>query len=263
MDGETTKLKHKKYDFKISNCPNFEKRLSALKKLQNLHMKYDKEMVKKIYVLMYKYHEKSLKINHMKSFYTLDIPDYWLTVFKNSPVLRTIVEPQDEDILRHLIDIKCIVNKNVTQMGFTIEFHFSPCNYMMDQKLMKHYRLNSEIYLDQRYGGLDCRSIQGCCIRWHDGMNPAMKNVEILQQHRSMDFHRTLIQQVKTESFFEFFETPNNDANKYIDFKLADYICHTIIPNSVLFYTGEFNEVGSAKKRVISSVAAFSNRLRH
>lgn len=36
------------------------------------------------------------------------IPDFWLTIFKNVTLLAEMVQPHDEPILKHLVDIKVI-----------------------------------------------------------------------------------------------------------------------------------------------------------
>lgn len=255
-------------DSRTTSNFSLKKHISFLKTLQYHQNILSFEIFKKIYILMSKYYKKNMEINDLKLFYTLHIDNFWLTVFKNSPVLSTIVEPNDEPILKHLVDIKCVVNNEVTQMGFTVEFIFTPCIYLDNYKLTKKYSLKWKTYYDQRYGGLDLDSIQGCHIEWKKGMDPTVKEVPKLQKHKSKNLKR--IQCVKTKSFFEFFETPKtskygetNEMILYRDFKLADYICHTIIPNSVLYYTGEFNANILKENHVISRAVKFSHRLRH
>lgn len=36
------------------------------------------------------------------------IPDFWLTIFKNTQMLSEMIQEADEPILKHLIDVKVI-----------------------------------------------------------------------------------------------------------------------------------------------------------
>ncbi|XP_050444005.1 nucleosome assembly protein 1-like 1-A, partial [Adelges cooleyi] len=121
------------------------------------------------------------------------IPDFWLTVFKNSPVLRKIIEPHDEPILKHLIDIKCKINNALVQMGFTLEFVFSPNAYLKNNKLKKDYMLKWEYYLDQPYGGLDIYSVRYYPISWHGNMDPTVQTVELFKRFK----HKYLCYNIK------------------------------------------------------------------
>lgn len=70
------------------------------------------------------------------------IPDFWLTVFRNSSILEPIFQEYDEPILSHLQDIK--VKLHESPYGYTLEFHFSENEYFTNKVLTKYYELSFE-----------------------------------------------------------------------------------------------------------------------
>lgn len=127
--------------------PVVKKRVKALKKLQFDLTKLEAQFFKEVHALECKYHalhvplfEKRATIvkgeyepteeesewpsddevelaEHLKDKVKLEenkdvkgIPDFWLTIFKNVGILREMVQPHDEPILKYLKDIKLIVN---------------------------------------------------------------------------------------------------------------------------------------------------------
>lgn len=51
-----------------------------------------------------------------------------------------MVEDHDIPILKHLEDVKVILNEN--PMGFILEFYFSPNEYFQNSVLTKEYEMN-------------------------------------------------------------------------------------------------------------------------
>lgn len=68
------------------------------------------------------------------------IPEFWLTIFKNVSLLQEMVEDHDIPILKHLEDVKVILNQN--PMGFVLKFYFSPNEYFQNSVLTKEYEMN-------------------------------------------------------------------------------------------------------------------------
>lgn len=60
------------------------------------------------------------------------IPDFWLTILKNTSLISDMIQPHDEPILSHLIDIKVylleepmvILRVNFSLFDFHIYFYF-------------------------------------------------------------------------------------------------------------------------------------------
>ncbi len=71
------------------------------------------------------------------------IPDFWLTILRNVETLSDMIQDHDEAILNHLEDIRVKFHEGV-QMGFTLEFHFSPNEFFTNTVLTKSYQMRSE-----------------------------------------------------------------------------------------------------------------------
>jgi len=180
------------------------------------------------------------------------IPDFWLTIFKNVPILVDIHQEHDEPILKHLTDIKTTFSES--PMGFTLEFYFSPNEYFTDKVLTKSYDMKCAPEMDDPFGfeGPEIYRCRGCTINWNKGKNVTMKTVKKKQKHKSRGITRTVTKTVQTDSFFNFFSPPSipDDVNESdvdeelrnlltTDFEIGHYIRERIVPRAVLYYTGE------------------------
>jgi nucleosome assembly protein 1-like 1 len=96
--------------------------------------------------------------------------------------------------------------------------------------------------------------LQGCTIDWKKGKNVTVKVVKKKQKHRSRGSVRTVTRTVQNDSFFNFFEPPTvddveNEMDEHIqslltaDFEIGHYIRERIVPNAVLFFTGNCSEL--------------------
>ena len=68
------------------------------------------------------------------------IPEFWLTIFRNVSLLQEMVEDYDIPILKHLEDVKVVLNEK--PMGFILKFYFSPNEYFQNSVLTKEYEMN-------------------------------------------------------------------------------------------------------------------------
>lgn len=124
------------------------KRVKALKKIQYDLTKLEVEFFKEIHALDYKYHNLQVPMFEKRAtivqgdyeptddeseWHSVDedeadpdpknkskmdelkdvqgIPDFWLIIFKNVRILREMIQPYDEPILKHLKDVK-LITKN-------------------------------------------------------------------------------------------------------------------------------------------------------
>lgn len=62
------------------------------------------------------------------------IPDFWLTIFKNTEIMSDMVQPHDEPLLKQLTDIKIKYDED---LSYTLEFVFGPNDYFTDSVLTK------------------------------------------------------------------------------------------------------------------------------
>merc|ERR1719211_670871 len=180
------------------------------------------------------------------------VPDFWLTIFKNVDMLQEMVQEADEPVLSKLTDIT--VTFSDTPMGFTLHFYFEPNEYFSNSILTKEYQMKCEPSEDDPFSfeGPEIFKCKGCTINWKEpGKNLTVKTVKKKQKHKSKGNVRTITKQVKSDSFFNFFDPPpiSDDPDADVDpetqdlltadFEIGHYIRDRIIPRAVLFFTGE------------------------
>lgn len=182
---------------------------------------------------------------------TKGIPHFWLTVFKNVDMLSEMVQENDEPILKHLTDIKCIFSEK-NPMGFTLEFYFEPNDYFKNSILTKKYIMKSEPDEGDPFSfeGPEIVKCSGCQIEWKKGKDVTMKVVKKKLKHKGRGTTRTVTKTVENDSFFNFFNPPtppaddaelDEDTEDILaeDFEVGDFIRERIIPRAVLYFTGE------------------------
>jgi len=180
------------------------------------------------------------------------VPDFWLTIFKNVDMLQEMVQEADEPLLSKLTDIT--VTFSETPMGFTLHFYFAPNDYFSNSVLTKEYEMKCEPSEDDPFSfeGPEIFKCKGCTINWKEpGKNLTVKTVKKKQKHKNKGNVRTITKQVKSDSFFNFFDPPpiSDDPDTDVDpetqdlltadFEIGHYIRDRIIPRAVLFFTGE------------------------
>jgi len=144
------------------------------------------------------------------------------------------------------------------EMGFVLEFHFSPNDYFTNTALTKTYKMKSEPDEDDPFSfdGPDIYGCTGCMIDWKKGKNITQKQVKKKQKHKGRGQTRIITKMVKTDSFFNFFDPPElpededdldeeTEALLAVDFEIGHFFRERLIPKAVLFFTGEAIEEDS------------------
>lgn len=194
------------------------------------------------------------KLSKLKSLPQYDkdvkgIPDFWLTIFRNTDLLSDMVQPHDEPLLKQLTDIKIKYDED---LSYTLEFHFQPNDYFTDAVLTKKYFLRCKIDGEDpfTFEGPEIYKCLGCNINWKPGKNLTVKTIKKKQKHKARGAVRTVSKQVPNDSFFNFFAPPDcpEDESKLdeesqnilaTDFEIGHFLRARIIPRAVLFYTGD------------------------
>jgi len=197
---------------------------------------------------------------------TKGIPEFWLTAMKNVETIAEMIQETDEEVLRHLTDIKLIFtgrkshqeSQEDDQMGFVLEFRFSPNDYFNNTALTKTYKMKSEPDLEDPFSfeGPDIVGCTGCKIDWKKGKNITQKVVKKKQKHKGRGQTRVVTKTVKADSFFNFFDPPevpddedemdeDTEALLSADFEIGHFFRERLIPKAVLFFTGEAIEEDS------------------
>ena len=187
------------------------------------------------------------------------IPEFWLTVIKSSPVLDEIIFEADQDVLKHLKDIRCVLLAH--NPGFRLEFEFDENDYFTDKVLVKTYYLDdtdsdSSVMFDRA---------EGCAITWKANKNLTVKTVTKKQRHKNTKQVRLVKKTVPNEeTFFRFFsppQAPDHDAaNEHddtendneddddegeigeaiqMDYELGEHFKDHLIPRAVDWFTGK------------------------
>jgi len=181
------------------------------------------------------------------------VPDFWLTVLKSTSLICDQIEPADEDVLKHLVDIKLVVMDS--PMRYKLTFVFTPNEYFTDTELTKTYELKCEWEPNDpfRFEGPDIIKCEGCKINWKKGKNITVKTIKRKQKHRSKNDIRTVTKQVQAESFFNFFDPPEEidgeseeaDTVRSIleqDYEIGHFLKERVIPKAILYFTGDVND---------------------
>lgn len=158
-----------------------------------------------------KLNEVSIEIRkHLKSVYAEDVkgvPDFWLTIFRSTDLLSTMIQPHDEPLLKLLQDIKVVY---ADEMSYTMEFHFAANEYFSNSVLTKQYFLKSKVDPEEpfTFEGPEIYRCTGCTIDWLPGKNVTVKTVKKKQKHKARGAVRTVNKTVPADSFFNFFNPP-------------------------------------------------------
>ncbi|XP_014763071.2 nucleosome assembly protein 1-like 1 [Drosophila ananassae] len=176
------------------------------------------------------------------------IPGFWLTVFRNTAILSEMVQPHDEPAMRKLTDISI---KYDSGHSYTLEFHFDKNEYFTNTVLTKQYVLKSTVDPEDPFAfeGPEIYKCSGCTINWEKKMNLTVKTIRKKQKHKERGAVRTIVKQVPTDSFFNFFNPPEVPADEEIDddsqqilatdFEIGHFLRARIIPKAVLYFTGD------------------------
>uniref|UniRef100_A0A7S2K4H4 Nucleosome assembly protein n=1 Tax=Leptocylindrus danicus TaxID=163516 RepID=A0A7S2K4H4_9STRA len=178
------------------------------------------------------------------------IPQFWVVAIGHLEVVGELVTESDVDCLEYLRDIKCEDFEN--GMGFTLKFFFAPNDYFTNEVLEKKYTIPNLLMDDEPV----LQEVLGCDIDWKEGRNLCYKKVQKKQRAKrgpNAGQIRTVTKQERLDSFFHFFTPPKLPKMEEMDEEEADALEEAfdhdydvaqsfrshIIPNAVLWFTGE------------------------
>jgi nucleosome assembly protein 1-like 1 len=178
------------------------------------------------------------------------IPEFWLTLFKNTDIIAEMIQEHDEPILKHLTDVECKISPD--PMSFTLFFHFTPNEFFTNSVLTKEYFMKCQPDDDDpfEFDGPEIVRCQGCKVDWKNDKNVTIKKIKKKQKHKSKGATRFVTKEVKTDSFFNFFDPPkeeedmDDEAKELLnaDFEIGQILRDRIVPRAVLYYTGEAHD---------------------
>ena len=110
------------------------------------------------------------------------IPEFWLTALKNHQIIGDMITEQDEDALRHLVDIR-LEYLDTKQAGFKLLFEFEANDYFEETLLEKTYYYQEEV----GYGGdFVYDKAVGHDIKWKEDKD-LTKKIEIKKQRNKSE----------------------------------------------------------------------------
>lgn len=132
------------------------------------------------------------------------IPNFWLNVLQNDREIEKLIQKEDEEVLKRLMDIRVNIKDD---LSFQLEFHFKPNDYFENSVLTKTYHVKCEP--DEQYpfsfDGPEIYKSSGCEIKWKAGKNLTEKTDE--RPKSSLKFFGT-------PTFFNFFNPPEINSSE-------------------------------------------------
>lgn len=176
------------------------------------------------------------------------VPDFWLQALGHCEAFEHYLEECDIQVLKQLADVRCVDHDDMD--GFTLEFEFNENEHFNDKVLTKKYKIPN--LLDAN-GQPELEAIDGCDIDWKDPSDCLVARTVKKRQKARRGKHagqtRVVSKLEPQPSFFRFFETiklPTDDEEDDSvrdkidnDVELAFALRNQVIPNAVLWFTGE------------------------
>nr|CDS17662.1 nucleosome assembly protein [Echinococcus granulosus] len=180
------------------------------------------------------------------------IPKFWLKAMLHASPTAELIKEKDHPILEHLTDIRINLNTGDSEMGFTINFYFSPNEYFNEEVLSKFYYFDNKPPSENPllYDGPQIVRVRASPITWKPGKNVTVKFMRKVKKHKNRKEVRTITKTVKQDSFFNYFDPPyesltdedlDEDTAELLqeDFRIANFMRDVLVPRAVLFFTGE------------------------
>lgn len=191
------------------------------------------------------------------------IPQFWLTCLQNCKDTAKEIQDHDVDILCHLKNVRMEYSPQDDEKDyFMLYFEFDDNEFFTNKVLTKKYFVQLDAEENELlYGGPSYTHSEGCKIEWNKDKDVTVKTIKKKQRKKggaSAGKTRTVVRTEPQESFFNIFSPPvppaddfepSNEAEEqklmmdtsrmYIDFSIADALKEKIIPNAVMWFTGE------------------------
>ncbi|KAJ1445249.1 nucleosome assembly protein-domain-containing protein [Pelagophyceae sp. CCMP2097] len=189
------------------------------------------------------------------------IPDFWLSALGRHEAFEHFLEEADVEALKFLVDVRVVDADDLG--GFTIHFEFAENSFFANSVLTKTYTIPN---LADSNGQPELVKIDGCEIAWKTP-NDCLVQSEVKKRQKSKRGKNAGQTRVVTKlepkpSFFHFFEAvklpgvdeeendeenddgdedEDNELREKIDndVELAFALRNEIVPNAVLWFTGE------------------------
>lgn len=128
----------------------------------------------------------------------IGIPDFWVTALKHVGELKSSIQEADEQILKHLIDVRAST-KPAPELSFQLDFEFAANEFFENSVLSKTYLMKCCVDPEDPFSfeGPEIYKSVGCEICWKDGKDLTKSGAK----KSPMPFF-------ECETFFNFFNPP-------------------------------------------------------
>lgn len=172
------------------------------------------------------------------------IPEFWLTIFKNHPLIAEAVTERDEEALASLKNIRYEYLPD--SHGFKLVFEFEENKFFTNTELTKTYYLNNSS--TSGFDDVVFDRAEGTKIEWKQGENLCVTIETKKQRHKGTNKTRVVKKEVPADSFFNFFTPPappkdveslDDDEVREIeelveaDFGVGEVFKDKLIPNAI------------------------------
>ncbi|DAZ94263.1 TPA: hypothetical protein N0F65_011895 [Lagenidium giganteum] len=180
------------------------------------------------------------------------IPGFWLRALMNHSLLEELIHERDLPAFEYLVDIRSSSHED--DNGFKLEFEFAPNPFFENTVLTKEY----DVAEASDAGDAVLRNITGTEIQWKAGQNLCEVTKKVKQRAKGSKETRVIQRTEPCESFFQIFtpvempseEEEDEDSRMLMrqltrDFQIGFTIHESIVPQAVLWFTGEAVEADS------------------
>jgi nucleosome assembly protein 1-like 1 len=174
------------------------------------------------------------------------VPGFWLRAFMNHSALADLIHERDLLAFEYLVDVRSASHEE--DNGFKLEFDFSENPFFANKTLSKEYDIGDA----SEAGEAVLRNVTGTVIEWKEDKNLCEVTKKVKQRAKGGKGETRVVSRTEPcESFFQFF-TPvdmpseeDDEDNDLImrqltgDFEIGFLIHESIIPQALLWFTGE------------------------
>uniref|UniRef100_K3WY75 Nucleosome assembly protein n=1 Tax=Globisporangium ultimum (strain ATCC 200006 / CBS 805.95 / DAOM BR144) TaxID=431595 RepID=K3WY75_GLOUD len=174
------------------------------------------------------------------------VPGFWLRAFMNHSALADLIHERDLPAFEYLVDVRSASHEE--DNGFKLEFDFAENPFFTNKTLTKEYDIGDA----SEAGEAVLSNVVGTVIEWKEGKNLCEVTKKVKQRAKGGKGETRVVSRTEPcESFFQFFtpvEMPSeedDEDNDLImrqltgDFEIGFLIHETIIPQALLWFTGE------------------------
>uniref|UniRef100_A0AAV1THC5 Nucleosome assembly protein n=1 Tax=Peronospora matthiolae TaxID=2874970 RepID=A0AAV1THC5_9STRA len=174
------------------------------------------------------------------------VPGFWLRAFMNHSALADLIQERDLPAFEFLKDVRSVSHES--DNGFELTFEFVDNPFFSNKTLTKEYDIGDA----SEQGEAVLRNVKGTVIEWREGQNLCEVTKKVKQRAKGGKSGSRVVSRTEPcESFFQFFapvempsEEDDEDSEMIMrqlsdDFEIGFTIHETIIPQALLWFTGE------------------------